>query len=92
MAATSSRLQQPRRRRDRRNLNVTSVVRAMRRGAVMLRIHSPTGVEWALSSGERLSEQFAEVLVRHPNVTAGDDMLPLPGIGKNASQSFHFTA
>src|SRR5262245_15915972 len=56
------------RRLDRRRSTVAAVIGAMKRGASLHLTYLKTGAEWSLSAGERVPDEIAAQVIRHPNV------------------------
>ena len=63
------------RRLDRRLGGINRATAAMRGGAALHLTHRPGGEQWALSTGEGVSNAVARALVAHPNIVGVGDAL-----------------
>jgi hypothetical protein len=59
----------------RRHAGVAGVIRSMRAGASLHQTFTADGPRWVLSSGQRVPDELAAVLIRHPNVVGCRDSL-----------------
>jgi hypothetical protein len=62
-------------RLDLRNRGVTMVLNAMRHGAALYKMFTPSGTVWTLSNGCRVSTQVAAVVIVDPDIASVGDGL-----------------